>query len=189
MNHLTLFSSIAAIIVMLIIISAFVSRQINDLRVELNHVRQQRDSARKEAANLQQRTLTTVEKLKRDQGIVGRNQWEQVESLRREVSSSIATINDQAGELASAHETINGLRETLSAAHESLRELSGTRITPTDTQLILDMAGKLSLASPALHATQAFKDAREAKMLADRGQALLKRLRPTSEPEAAEDAA
>src|SRR5690606_18564841 len=60
-------------------------------------------------------------------------------------------------------------------------------LSPTEVQLLEDMAGKLRLASPVLHAHQQFAEARKTKELASRGEVLLNRLRPLSAT--AEDAA
>jgi len=60
-------------------------------------------------------------------------------------------------------------------------------LSPTEIQLLEDMAGKLRLASPVLHAHQQFAEARKTKELASRGEVLLNRLRPLSAT--AEDAA
>src|SRR5690606_2471151 len=60
-------------------------------------------------------------------------------------------------------------------------------LSPTEIQLLEDMAGKLRLASPVLHAHQQFAEARKTKELASRAEVLLRRLRPLSAT--AEDAA
>lgn len=91
-----------------------------------------------------------------------------------------------------------GLRELnqITAAHAALTErcfesdrtieaLRATSLTPREITLIDSMTQKLRLASPALHSAQQFAAAKEAKVLADRGQVLLTRLRGAE----AEDAA
>lgn len=69
----------------------------------------------------------------------------------------------------------------------ALKAHIGATLSAQQLQLVADMAGKLRLASNALHATQAFKDAREAKELAVRGQLMLDSLKhnATAEQEAA----
>lgn len=57
-------------------------------------------------------------------------------------------------------------------------QLQATTLTPTELQLVEDMANKLRLASSTLHATQQFAFARTAKELAHRGDLLLQRLLP-----------
>lgn len=64
---------------------------------------------------------------------------------------------------------------------ELSNQLQTTALTPTETQLIMAMAEKLRLGSSALHATQQYAAARQAKELAHRGVTLFQRLSQTDE--------
>lgn len=65
----------------------------------------------------------------------------------------------------------------------ALKAHIGATLSAQQLQLIEAMTGKLRLASSALHATQAFKDAREAKELAVRGQLMLDSLKHNASAE------
>lgn len=78
--------------------------------------------------------------------------------------------------------------EELEAQHQKergqlYRELGATVLSAAEVRLIADAAGKLRLASPALHAQQQFAAARQTKELAARLDILIKRLQPSDEAE------
>lgn len=60
----------------------------------------------------------------------------------------------------------------------STQQLQSQKLSNSEIQLIMAMAGKLRLGSSALHATQQYAAARQAKELAHRGGILFKRLQP-----------
>ena len=66
----------------------------------------------------------------------------------------------------------------LDKAAASLGQLRIQLLSETEVELIMAMAEKLRLGSSALHATQQFADARQAKELASRGAILFQRLQP-----------
>lgn len=65
----------------------------------------------------------------------------------------------------------------LTIARDDMIQLEQRRLTASEINLVEAMVEKLRLGSAALHSTQQFADARQAKELAGRGETLLKRLR------------
>lgn len=64
---------------------------------------------------------------------------------------------------------------------QELAALRSKNLSATEVQLLSDAAGKLRIASPALHAQQQFAVGRQTKELASRLETLVNRLRPTAE--------
>lgn len=58
------------------------------------------------------------------------------------------------------------------------QQLKSQKLSSSEIELIIAMAEKLRLGSSALHATQQYADARQAKELAHRGVGLFQRLQP-----------
>lgn len=64
---------------------------------------------------------------------------------------------------------------------QELEALRSRNLSATEVQLLSDAAGKLRIASPALHAQQQFASGRQTKELASRLETLVNRLRPAAE--------
>lgn len=78
---------------------------------------------------------------------------------------------------------ISGRQMQIELLTQDLQELRARTLTLVEIQLLSDLAGKLRLASPALHAQQQFAEARKTKELASRLDILIKRLLPAGEAE------
>lgn len=91
---------------------------------------------------------------------------EQTYSILKEARADISDLRKACEGLTRANVELTG----------TVEELRGTGLSHIEVELIEAMSQKLRLASPALHASQQFADARQAKILSERGAALYKRL-------------
>lgn len=96
--------------------------------------------------------------------------------------------NEELAQLRKAHSVWAEQQLHLNAVADRLATTAMEKtLTDTELQLLDDMSQKLRLGSSALHATQQFADSKQAGILANRAQTLLKRLRTS--PETKKDAA